>query len=153
MKKKEKEKKKCFCNFQLQEATKFFSYFSLQLVRMKNSKKACPRFLITFLLFEILAYITFLFPLKSVLNMKNSSWHKNRTFFEESSRARFSSAVISSNVHGFLKELCQRFFDIELEHCTLTEIPLKDLHFFIGTETLIHLQDLMTVIFVECLIF
>ena len=42
---------------QLQEATKFFSYFWLQLVRMKSSKKPYPRFLISFLLFEILAYI------------------------------------------------------------------------------------------------
>ena len=52
---------------QLQKATRFFSYFRLQLVRMKSSKKPCPRFLITFLLFEILANITFLFPLKLVL--------------------------------------------------------------------------------------
>ena len=48
---------------------------------MKNSQKACPQFLITFLLFVILAYITFLFPLKSVLNMKNSSWHKPHIFW------------------------------------------------------------------------
>ena len=44
---------------QLQEATKCFSYFRLQLVRMKSSKNTSPQFLITFLLFEILAYITF----------------------------------------------------------------------------------------------
>ena len=50
----------------LQEFTKFFSYFLLELVRMKNSKEPCPRFLITFLLFEVLAHITFLFPLNSV---------------------------------------------------------------------------------------
>ena len=62
-------------NFELQlkEATKFFSYFGLQLVRMKSSKKPCPRFLITFLLFEIVAYITFLFPLKLVLKIENPS--------------------------------------------------------------------------------
>ena len=58
---------------QLQKAIKFFTYFSRQLVRMKNSKKSCPRFLITFLLFEILANITFLFPLKSVLKIENPS--------------------------------------------------------------------------------
>ena len=58
---------------QLQKATKFFGYFWLQLVRLKSSKKPCPRFLITFLLFEILANITFLFPLKSVLKIENPS--------------------------------------------------------------------------------
>ena len=41
--------------------------------RMKSSKKLCPRFLITFLLFEILVYITFLFPLKSELKIENPS--------------------------------------------------------------------------------
>ena len=65
---------------QLEEATKFFSYFWLQIVRIKSIKKPCPRFLITFLLFEILEYITFLFPLKSVLKTENPSQHKNRTF-------------------------------------------------------------------------
>ena len=55
---------------QLQEA-KCFSYFRLQLVKMKISKKPCTRFLITFLLFEILAYITFLFPLNLVLKIEN----------------------------------------------------------------------------------
>ena len=62
----------------LQEFTKFFSYFLLELVRMKNSKEPCPRFLITFLLFEILAHITFLFPLKSVLTHKNHTFMRNR---------------------------------------------------------------------------
>ena len=62
-------------NFELklQKATKFFSYFRLQLVRMKSSKKLCLRFLITFLLFEILANTTFLFPSKSVLKIGNPS--------------------------------------------------------------------------------
>ena len=50
---------------------------------MKNSKKECPRFLITLLLFEISAYITFLFPLKLVLKIENPSEHENRTFFEK----------------------------------------------------------------------
>ena len=48
---------------QLEKATKCFGYFSLQLIRMKSSKKLCPRFLIKFLLFEVLDYITVLFPL------------------------------------------------------------------------------------------
>ena len=58
---------------QLQKATIFFSYFLLQLVILKSSKNPCPQFLITFLLFEILANITFLFPLKSILKIENSS--------------------------------------------------------------------------------
>ena len=33
---------------QLQVVTKFSSYFLLQFVRMKSSKKPCPRFLIPF---------------------------------------------------------------------------------------------------------
>ena len=42
--------------FQPQEATKFYRCFGLQVVRMKSSKEPCPQFLITFLLFEILAH-------------------------------------------------------------------------------------------------
>ena len=62
-------------NFELQlhKATKCFSYFLLELVRMKGSKKPCPLFLITFLLFEILANITILFPLKLGLKIENPS--------------------------------------------------------------------------------
>ena len=52
---------------QLQKVAKFFSYFRLQLVKMKSSKKTYPRFLITFLLFKILAIVIFLFPLKLAL--------------------------------------------------------------------------------------
>ena len=55
---------------QLQVAAKSFSYFWFMLVRIKSIKKTCPWFLIAFLLFEIFAYITFLFPLKSVLKIK-----------------------------------------------------------------------------------
>ena len=80
---------------------KIFRYFWLQLVRMKSSKRLCRRSLITFLLFEILLSITFfLFPLKSLLKIEDTSYHKNRTIFEES-RAWFYSAVISSNAHPF----------------------------------------------------
>ena len=42
-------------------------------VRMERSKKPCPQFLIMFLLIEILDYISFLFPLKLVLKVDNSS--------------------------------------------------------------------------------
>ena len=61
--------------FQLQhqKSTKFFSCFLLQLVRMSSSIKPCLRLLITFLLFEILANVTFLFPLKLLLKIENPS--------------------------------------------------------------------------------
>ena len=81
---------------QLQEATKVFSYFWLQLVRMESSKRPCQQFLITFLLFEILAYIIFLFPLKLVLKIGNTS----HIFFEEL-WAQFCETAISSNVRCF----------------------------------------------------
>ena len=58
---------------EFQEATKCFSYFWLQLVRIKSSKKPCLQFVIVCLLFEILVYITFLFPLKSVPKIENPS--------------------------------------------------------------------------------
>ena len=67
---------------------------------MKGSKKPYPRFLITFLLFEVLTYITFLFPLRLVLKIENPSQHKNRTFFTKS-QAWFFSPVISSNDTAF----------------------------------------------------
>ena len=108
---------------------------------MKSSKKLCPRFLITFLLFEILAFITFLFPLKAVLKTKCPSQHqktahlKNSTFFEEL-QARFCLVVISSNVH----HLRQSNFQLELKHGTLTEDTHSRLESFIGTVTLIHIQ-------------
>ena len=43
-----------------------------------------------------------------------------------------------------LKEIRQRFFALVLEHCTFTRLQRilsEDLYFFIGTVTLIHLQD------------
>ena len=39
---------------------------------------------------------------------------------------------------SLLKELHQRFFELELKHGALTRILSEDLHFFIGTVTLIH---------------
>ena len=57
---------------QLQKATKLFQLL-LQFVRMKSIKNPFPRFLITFLLSEILAYDIFLFPLKSMLKIENPS--------------------------------------------------------------------------------
>ena len=55
----------------LHKTTKFFSYFLHQPVKIKCSKNPCPRFSISFLFFVILAYITFFFPLKSVLKSLN----------------------------------------------------------------------------------
>ena len=95
---------------QLQKTRQFFSNFWLQLVRMKSSKKACPRFLITFLLFEILANITFLFPLKSVLKTENSFIRNFHTFihFLRNHRHRFSQRLfphMHTTVKGILPEI------------------------------------------------
>ena len=98
---------------QLQEATKYFSYFWFQLVRIKSSKKPCPLFLITFLLFEILVSIIFMFPLKSVLKIENPSQHKNCTFFEESGTVLLSGCFLKCI--ALLKELHQRFSELEFE--------------------------------------
>ena len=113
---------------QLQEATKLFSYFWLQLVRMKSSKKLCARFLITFLLFKILPYITFLFPLKSVLKIENPSEHKSADFFGIAGTVLLSGYFLKCT--PLLKELRQRLFKFELEHCTLTEYLLRRLMLF-----------------------
>ena len=85
---------------------------------MKSSKKPYPQLLIIFLLFEILAYITFLFPLKLVLKIEDPWNYKNQTF---------CSAVTYTPL---LKELRQRFFKLQLEHCTLTENPFRRLILF-----------------------
>ena len=98
----------------VQEVTKLFSYFCLQLVRMKSGKKPCPRFLITFLLYEILAYITFLFSLKSLLKLLRN-------------RGTVLPSGYFLKCTPLLKELRQVFFQSELEHCTLTENPLRRL--------------------------
>ena len=81
---------------------------------------------VTFLLFEILTYITFLFPLKLVLKIEYVSYHKNHTFFWKSG-TQFCSAAISCKCTLLLKELCQIFFELELEHCVLTENSLFSL--------------------------
>ena len=92
---------------QLEEDTKFFSYFWLQLVRMKSSKKLYPQLLITFLLFEILAYITLVSFEIGTKNRKSLTLQKPHI-------------LLSSCFHKYtplLQDLCQRFFELELEHC------------------------------------
>ena len=68
--------KKAFTNFYLFLWT-IKDYYQLiyesQFRHIIRWDKICIIFLIPFLLFEILAYITFLFPLKSVLKIKNPS--------------------------------------------------------------------------------
>ena len=89
-------------NFELQlkEATKFFSYFWLQLVRMKSSKKLYPQLLITFLLFKILAYITLVSFEIGTKNRKSLTHYKNHTF---------CSAVISTSIHHFYRIYAKDF--------------------------------------------
>ena len=122
---------------QLQEVTKCFSYFWLQLVRMKSCKKWCPQFLIAFLPFEILTYVTFLFLLKLVLKIANPSKHKNRTFFKK------SPARLLPLMYTAFKEITPRIFWVRVwtlyayKGLTLSE----GLYFLIGTVNLIDLQD------------
>ena len=118
---------------QIQEASKFFSYFWLQLIRKKSSKKLCPWFLITFLFFEILAYIRFLFPLKLVLKIENPLSHKSCTFYREL-RAQFSQRLFSQMFTTFKGIL-------ELKHCTLTNNPRRRLILFRWYCNFMHLQD------------
>ena len=125
---------------QLQEATKFFNFFWLQLVGLKSSKKQCPWFLITFLLFEILAYITYYI---SVLKIENPSEHKKHTFLRN--RGYGFAQRLFPQIYTAFKGTTLKFFELELKHCALSEklqrVVSKDLYFFIGTVTLIHLQD------------
>ena len=58
---------------QLQEATKFFSYFWLQFVKIKSRKKPYPRFLIMFLLFWDIGLYYIFVSLKSELKIENPS--------------------------------------------------------------------------------
>ena len=108
---------------QLQKVTKFFSYFWLQLVRMKSSKKWCPQFLITFLLFEILTNITFLFPLKSLLTIE--IFHNIRTAHVLRNRGHGFAQRLFPQMSTVLKQLHQRSFELKLQHCTLKENPLR----------------------------
>ena len=107
---------------QLQKTTKFFFSF-FQLVKMNSIINPWPRFFMTFLLFEILASIAFLFPLKLVLNSIRTTHFLG-----------FASTVLLSgyflNCTQLLKELRQRFFELDLKHCTLTENPLRRLIHF-----------------------
>ena len=89
---------------QLQKPTKFFSFFWLQFVRMKSTKKLYPRLLFTFLFLEKLANIVFLFPLTSVLKIQlnscisnscNSKNHLNRT--NSSVLSEFNSKPLQEN--------------------------------------------------------
>ena len=121
-------------NFELQfqKVTKSFSYFWLQLVKMKSSKKRCPWFLITFLLFEIVANITFLLPLKSVLRTAH---------FLRNGRCGFGQRLFPQLYTAF-KGITSKIFWVWAQNIIrLQRILSEDLYFFIGTVTLIHLQD------------
>ena len=66
----------------VQEVTKFFTYFYLQLFRMKSGKKPCPRFLITFLLYEILAYIFVFFEIATKTFEESRDGFALRLFYQ-----------------------------------------------------------------------
>ena len=97
---------------------------------MKSGKKPCQRFLIKFLLFETLVYIAFLFPLKLVQKQKILHNIKTAHFLRNCGHG-FAQRLFPQ-ITSLLRELHQRFFELELEHCTLTltENPLKTLILF-----------------------
>ena len=102
---------------------KIFQLFWLQLVRMKSSKKkTVAQLLITFLLFEILANITFFLPLKSFITQEP------HIFWQIAGTVLLSGYFLKCT--PLLKELRKRFFELEHEHCTLTENPLRRLMLF-----------------------
>ena len=92
----------------------------------EDSKKPCPRFLIAFFTFwDIGQYYIFVF-----FEIGN----KNRKYFMTQEPHIFWGIVGTVLLSGYfpkctplLKELRKRFLELELEHCTLTQNPLRTL--------------------------
>ena len=110
-------------DLQLQEATKIFSYFWLQLVRIKTSKNRACDF---WLCFYFLRYWPIIHFCSFEISTKN---------WGITGKVLLSSYFLKCT--PLLKKLHQRFFELELKHGMLTE----DLYFFIGTVPLLHPQD------------
>ena len=102
---------------QLQEPTKFFSYFWLQLVRMKSSTFWNIGLYYIFVSFEI-----------GTKNRKYFITQKPHIFWGIKGTVLLSGYFLKCT--ALLKELRQRFFELELEHCTLTKNPLRRLILF-----------------------
>ena len=112
---------------QLQKATKLFQLL-LQFVRMKSSKNPFPRFLITFLLFEILACYIFVAFEIDAKNRKSFTRLKSHIFCKIAGAVFLSGYIFKCT--PFPKELRQRFFKIKLQHYALTENSLRRLTLF-----------------------
>ena len=118
-------------NFELQlhKVTKLFIYFWLQLVRMRSSKKSCLWFLIMFLLFwDTGQYYIFVSFEIGTENWKSIIRLEPHIFWRITGTVLLSGYFTKCTL--LLKELCQRFFELKLEHCTLTENPLRRLILF-----------------------
>ena len=109
--------------------TKFFSYFWLQPVGMKNSKKPCMVFDYIFTFWDIgLCFIFVSFEngntnMKILYNIKAT--HFSFFFWEIAGTVLLSGYFLKCALP--LKELHQRFFELRLQYCTLTENFLRRL--------------------------
>ena len=104
---------------QLQDATKIISYFWIQLVRMKSSKKTCAQFLIMFLLLEILTYVTFFFLLELVLKLEILHNIRNR-------RHSFAQQLFPQ-MYTSVKGITWKIFWVRARTLMLTENPFRRL--------------------------
>ena len=117
-----------FTNFEVQsqKATKCFSYFWLQLVRIKSTKKSRPRFLITFFIFwDIGQYYIFISSEIGTKNRKSFITQERHIFWGITGTVLLSTYF--RKCAPLLKKLRQRLFELDLEHCRLTENSLRRL--------------------------
>ena len=126
----------------LQEATKFFIYFWFQFVRMKSSKKL-PAIYYVFIFWDIGLYYIFVSFEICTLNRKSFITYNQHIFWGITGMVLPWGYFLKCSL--LLKELHQRFFELELEHCTLTESPLRRLilfHWYCNFNSPTRLNDL-----------
>ena len=97
-------------SFNSKRSKNFAIIFDFSLLEWRVVKNSACNFWLHFLLFEILANITFLFPLKSVLKTENSFIRNFHTFihFLRNHRHRFSQRLfphMHTTVKGILPEI------------------------------------------------
>ena len=101
-------------SFNSKRLQNFLVIFDFILLEWRVVKNYAPDFMITFLLFEILAFISILFTLKPVLKIENPSERKNRRFFWGISGTVFFNDYYLKYIL-LLKKLGQWFFKVELK--------------------------------------
>ena len=106
----------------------FLVVFECSVLELKEMKNRVRHFWLLFIFWDI-NYIIFLFPLKLVLKVENPSitW-KPHNFLKILSTVLLSDYFLECI--PLLKELRQRFFELQLEHYKLTEYPLRRLTLF-----------------------